>query len=514
MSRRKKALIATAFNYAQWSLGTVAAFYVTRLVLGALGKDVYGMWLATGAVLGYAALADLGILGVMPWLFAEADGAKDAPKLRSLLLHGLAVGFVGALVYALIASLLWVVMPGLLHLSPIDRAALRGPVMATIAFTTVAYPLRLFVALRTGLQDYSFLGVLSLVHTLSAPVITVSLTYAGNGLYGVALGPAVPGLIVGGAALVRTARCNPELFREAPGFQWATLKNIFASGTGQWFGTIGWQLAFASDSVIIAHLGYRSLVPVYSITSRLGLTLMQISWGLPDSTSVGLAQLNAEGSRTRVASVVAALLRFHLITAGAIACGVLAGNFGFVTGWTGADLYGGSLLNAVFALDTMALSVAHALVVPAAVLGARLKIGLVTLVNGGLHVVLALLLGRYWGLVGVAAATSISALLTSIPIGAKSVTELTSLNLRTLLHEILGPWLLRVVPCAAIALLAGWLLLRASVHERWGRGSAFAIGLFGGGAVGVVYLFGVRPMMRDLPFGPKLRRVLGALRLV
>ncbi len=166
MSRRKNALIATAFNYAQWGLGLIAAFYVTRLVLAVLGKDVYGMWLATGAVLGYAALADLGILGVMPWMFADADGKKDTPALRSLLIHGLAAGVTGGIIYAALATALWISLPGLLHLSPDDRAALRGPVAATITLTAMGYPLRLFGALRLGLQDYSFTGVLTILHTL------------------------------------------------------------------------------------------------------------------------------------------------------------------------------------------------------------------------------------------------------------------------------------------------------------------------------------------------------------
>ena len=268
MSRRKNALIATAFSYAQWGLGTIAAFYVTRLVLGVLGKDVYGMWLATGAVLGYAALADLGILGVMPWLFAEADGKKDTAQLRSLLIHGIAAGVTGGIFYALVATVLWIALPGLLHLSPDDRTALRGPVIATIVLTAAGYPLRLLLALRSGLQDYSFTGVLALVQTVLTLVITVSLVYAGHGLYGVALGAPVPGIIMGVAALARTARRNPELLREVPELQWPVLQNIVVSGTGQWVGSLGWQLAYASDSVILAHLGYRSLVPVFVITRR------------------------------------------------------------------------------------------------------------------------------------------------------------------------------------------------------------------------------------------------------
>lgn len=99
---------------------------------------------------GYAALANLGILGVMPWLFAEADGDGDACKLKSLLMHGLAAGIGCGIVHAAVATVLWIVVPGLLHLSPVDRAAFRSPVIATIALTTVGHPLRLFIALRNG----------------------------------------------------------------------------------------------------------------------------------------------------------------------------------------------------------------------------------------------------------------------------------------------------------------------------------------------------------------------------
>ena len=178
------------------------------------------------------------------------------------------------------------------------------------------------------------------------------------------------------------------------------------------------------------------------------------------------------------------------------------------------DLFGGSTLNAVFALDVIVLSIVHSLTVPAAVLGARVKIGFATMVHGGVHLVVALLLGRCWGLVGVAAATAISGLLTTLPVGAKTVTELTSLTLRTILRDVIGSWTLRLVPCGAVALLAGRFLARMSVLDGWPRSGALTAGLLAGGGIGVTYLLSVRPLVRDLPFGPKMRRVLATLRIV
>jgi len=514
MSRQRNALVAAAFSYGQTILGVAAAFYVTRFLIRALGQDRYGMWLATGAMLGYAAFADLGILGVMPWLFAEADGRKDDAQTKSLVAHGTLAGVAAGFVYAALAVILWAGLPGLLHLSPDDRAALRGPVIALAALTAVGYPLRLFAAMRNGLQDYTFIGICALVQTILNVVLVVALTRAGMGLYGLALGTVVPGLVTAVAALLRTFSRSPWLFRAWPKPQWSVVRSILASGTGQWFGTIGWTLAFASDSVVIASLGHRNLVPMFVVTSRLGLTLMQMAWTLPDSTSVGLAQLNAEGHEARVGEVVAALLRMHLLAAGVIACVVIAGNMGFVSVWVGADLYGGGRLTAVFAVDVIMLSLVHALVVPVAVLGRRLLVGLVTLLNGGVHMVLAFVLGHFWGLVGVAIATALSSLVTSVPVGIKLISAVTTLSPKMMSRDILRPWTLRIVPCSMAALLAAWASARLGFAQNMGRYGALGGSLAGACMVGLLCVYGMRPLIRDLPFGPRMRRALGAVRLV
>jgi O-antigen/teichoic acid export membrane protein len=240
---------------------------------------------------------------------------------------------------------------------------------------------------------------------------------------------------------------------------------------------------------------------------------MQFAWALPDSASIGLAQLNAEGNQERVTATVSALLRMHLLLAGGVICVVLAVNAGLVRVWIGPDLYGGTRLNGLFAVDVVALSVAHALCVPAAVLGRRLSVGIVTLANGVVHILLAIVLGGKFGLEGVAAATFLSALVTTIPLAAAFLRERTTLDSRALL-ALVAVWSVRVVPCAALAALTGWLCAQASLTGRLGPRAPLILGTAAATALGVVYLYSMRTIVRDLPFSAKLRRILGAFRLV
>jgi hypothetical protein len=229
---------------------------------------------------------------------------------------------------------------------------------------------------------------------------------------------------------------------------------------------------------------------------------------------VGLAQLNAEeqGEKKRVAEVIMALLRLQLLAAGALACGLLAGNYGFVSLWVGSSMFGGPRLNAAFALAVVALSMAHALIVPTGVLGKRLIVGFLTLANGVVHIGLALVLGRIWGLTGVAAATTLSALLTTIPGGAVLTVSMVPLSIRRIVHDAIGPWAWRMVPSALLGAGAGWLVTRPALAGA-GRSAAFFAGLLGAAIVGAAYLVIMRPLTRDLPVGPKVRRVLERLRL-
>ena len=503
MSRIRRAAITAGFTYVQYGLAIGGSLVLIPMAISIVGARHYGLWLATGELLGYAAMADLGVIGVLPWMIAEADGRRDRAALRSLVANGLVVGALVGMAYAAVAAALWTVMPDALGLTADDRGVV-GPALALVAFAAVlTYPLRVFNAVLIGLQDAAFNGVLGVTQSLLNVGIAMAMLWNGYGILSLAAAAAVSSSVIGVASLGRACVLAPDLFTRWPRPKPAAIGHLLSNGVGGWLGAFGWQLA-ASSGLIIGFVGHPEWIAAYAVTAKLGTLSTQLAWVLPDSGLVGLAQLHGEPDRNwRVQEVVLMLLRLHLLLAGAAACALLAFNPAFVRLWIGSSLFGGLLLNAVLAGVVLSHSFTHGLVTMASALGARMRTGIVVLVNGLLYVGGAVLLGRAWELPGVAGAAILAALLTSVPAGILLLRATAGVGAGATLGVVLS-WAPRMAPAAIAALAVGILSPRLGL----------ALTVVASGGVGLLYVWLMRPLYAGLPLDPRLSRWLVSLRLV
>jgi hypothetical protein len=246
-------------------------------------------------------------------------------------------------------------------------------------------------------------------------------------------------------------------------------------------------------------------VPVYACTIKLCATLTQLGWVVPDSGLIGLAQLHgAEPRSERLAARVVALLHLHLLLAGASACMVLAFNPAFVTRWVGAAFFAGLPLNAILAAGVVSVSMVHGFHTVAAVLGRRMAVGVVTLVNAAVQVGVAIVLGHRLGLLGVAAASIVSAAVTSMPAGVVLLRSVTMVTIDEFTKDAIKPWLRRCAPLVAIAAVVGVLSTRLGVGFA---GCSAAV-------IAAAYLWQMRALYRILPLDPRWARWLVSLRLL
>lgn len=505
MSRKRKAAAIAAFGYIQFGLAMVTGIFLVPLTLRSLGARTWGVWLASGEVLAYASMADLGVLGVLQWLLAETEGRRDRDETSKLLSQGVWLGAGMAVVYVSVALVLWELLPSALFLTAADRQLVGPPLALLVVFTALTYPVTAYRALIIGMQDVWFNGVLSLVLSALGALLTVVLLLSGYGLYALALAAAVPAVLGVTVSLIRAAKIAPDVVWRLSPPRADYLRRLLTNGFGAWLGALGWQLLAASNSIVIVYMGHPEWVPVFACTAKVAAMSMQLSWVLPDSGHIGLAQLYGErrGS-ARVGPVVLMMQRVHVLIAGVAACGVLVFNPAFVTRWVGPHLFGGLSLNALLAMGVIVHSFAHGLVTSASIVGNRPRVGALVFVNGVVQLPLAVVLGHRFGLNGVAWAGLVAAAMTVIPGGLVLLRPSTSLTARAMVSELIAPWAMRAIPFLAIAAAIGAFYQSLGL---WLSAAAAAM-------VCLAYAWHMRPLYAALPLGPRWTEWLVRLRIL
>ena len=497
--------MGAAFTYGQFFLALGAAFLVTPQVLGIIGSRDYGLWLSSGELLGYFLLLDFGVFAVLPWLIAQAEGQQDPAGIKRLLSQGLAVACVLLLLLFGVVGASWHFAPGFLHLSPGEWRQLAPPLAVLVVLLGVNLPLNIFTPLLTGLQDVKFLGCMGLLKVVVAPALTLGLLFTGHGLYALALGTALFSPLVGGAAFFRVRHLAPELLRDWPRPSWQATMRLFRESSGAWLGSAGVQLMERSSAVVLTLLGNPAIVPVLVCTSRIGQTLTQMAWVMPDSALIGLAQLSAEDKPERLREVTLSIIRLNLVLAGLMACVVLAINPAFVRIWVGDRYFGGLLLNLLLAVEVLTASLNHALATVVAVQGHRFSIGVATLVQGAIYLVLALGLTRRYSLEGLLVADLVAPFCSMVPVSLWLLQRNYGLRLKQITVDLGTLVSVRILPC----------LLFAGAYGRWRGGAASLPELV---AAGVCLSFGylrvMGPQLDTFPLPTRVRTFLQRAHLV
>lgn len=490
MSRTVRASIAAAFTYMQAAVNIATGLWLIPFILGHLGARVYGLWLASGELLAYAALADLGVLITLPWLIAEADGRGDRDRMRHLVSTGTAAATLSAALYGVLAIVLWECFPQLLKLGPVEHRIIRGPLLLLAISGCLMQPLRAFGSVLSGLQDVRFNGIVNFVGWLIGFVLCVGFLARGWGLYGLALADIVPALVTGIWTAFRVWSIAPDLLQGWPRPSWIDIRRLFVEGVGTWIAGWGWRLIAASDSLVLGMLGRPTAVAALACTNKMAQALVQLSWVPCDSGLIGLAQLSGERLVQRLREAIVVMIRVYLALAGAAACVVLAVNPAFVRAWVGPDLYAGGFANGLIAILAVTMTFGHAVAVVPSVLGERLRVGVATFVSGVLHLGIAFTLGMRFGIAGVVLAGIVSHGIVFCALAWKAFSRATGTTELALAADVIVPWAWRSVP----------LLVVAFVLERFIGTPPLLITIPAGGLIALVVMILMKPLY--IEFGP------------
>ena len=498
MTRTQRFLTGFVTGYAHMILATIAGLWLTPFFLHRLGQSTYGLWLVGTQIIAYLLLMDLGIVALLPRETAYVTGRTgrhDAPELRHLIEKTLTLACVQTPVVlaAALFSLWWL---------PSSWAGLRVPLAVVLGLFVVTFPLRVFQAALTGLQDLAFVARTQFIAWVAGTLINIVLVFQGFTLSALAAGWCVTQAVVIGACGLRLAWVFPGamprrlLFSECRSARDYLMRSIWVSVS-----QIAQVLLNGTDVMIVGGLlGPAAVVP-YACTGKLVSVLANQPQAILQSAAPALSELRTTADRGRLFQVSAALAQATLAVSGLVACVVLAVNAGFVRWWVGPEQFGGVTLTLLLLAAMMIRHFNTTNVYALFCFGHERRLALTGLGDGLATLAISWLLVRSFGLIGAPLGAIAGVVLVSAPLNLAELSRETGVS-RSHIIATLAPWLWRFTAVAIVAGLTG----------TWFQPSSFVLLAILGGSAGLFYsLAVVAPLLRS-PAGVYLRPMLARAR--
>lgn len=399
-SRRRGAAVMLAGGYANLLLLTVQGLVLVPLYLRHLGTEAYGAWMASGDLLGWLAVLDLGIAGVSSQRMAAAHGRGHRRRVGEYFGTGLVVQAALVVVLTVLAVAAAPRVPGWVRLSGPAGAELAG----CFAVAGVATGLGLLGNVAGGLalstQRMVFVNLAVFVSGVAGIAATLGLLLAGHGLWALALGMLVRGgvmlLAVGGHA----AWVLRHDLRVRARVRWRVVRELAALSPVTVLTMLGNAAVARSDAVLIALFYGPATVTVYVLTRRAADMLALFLARIGAAVYPGFAHLVGGGDRARAAAVLSQVGRVYFWSAVPSVALYLALNRTFVEVWVGAGQFAGQGVTLLVGLNVLVVGWAALVTYVLGAAGQIARSGLTIFAEAVLRVALALALLSALGLPG------------------------------------------------------------------------------------------------------------------
>ncbi|MGH9450306.1 MAG: lipopolysaccharide biosynthesis protein [Terriglobia bacterium] len=247
----------------------VVSVILTPILVHHLGALYYGMWVLVTSLLDYYGLLDLGIRYTLQRFVSRYHGVNDRKGLNETLATAtLGMAAIGALLCAA-SFLLAAILPHFFNVTGASRSIFQELVVLEGLSVAVVFPARVLGAYVCGLQRFDLYNVGVVVTGVLRAVFFVVVLDHGFGVLGVVevtLGIAVLTLVINWW-LVRWADRGVSLHWRLA--RWVRLRELGHFSVYVFLSSIGDQLRFYTDSIVIARFLTVALTTPFDVVTRL-----------------------------------------------------------------------------------------------------------------------------------------------------------------------------------------------------------------------------------------------------
>ena len=270
--RNRRAVLTALSSFGARAIGIATVLISVPLVVGYLGADDYGLWIAVTSLVGVLSLSDLGLGNGLMQFVSEAkgrDNESDAQLYTSSAFYMLcAISAVLLLVFTLISQFLsWAGIFNASALQSADQADMAVAVLVVV--TLLAMPVGLVTQVRLGLQEGFNNGLWQAVGSLAslaAILLAVHLRLSIPWLVLALVGPLAVASVVNGVTLLRKHR---HLIPRPSLVSWPIASRVVKLGLVFFFLQVAFAVTVSTDNLLVARILGASRVAEYAIPAKL-----------------------------------------------------------------------------------------------------------------------------------------------------------------------------------------------------------------------------------------------------
>ena len=449
---------AAAFGYVALVLGFVQGIVLVPLHIKYVAPSLYGGWLASGNILAYLGLFDLGFGDAIKQRISFVYGGRDGRALSAAI--GTGMGLMAALsMLPLLAGIVCLrPVTGLLHIEAADQHAFGISFLMAALATSLSMLFSGVSALLAGLQRQFVIGAVNTIASLAGIGVTVWGLIHGYGLPAIAAGLLAGSLlsvVVGGFYALRV--CVRLLPGRASRFSTLELRNTLKVSSWTFLSNLAYTLSYQLDTLVIAATVGAAKATAYAFTKKACDIVTMICLRVPSATLPALAHLAGEGDVQRATASSLSVVRLTTSIAAVGFGGAILLNRSFVRAWVGSAFFAGPRVSALLGIAAFAGILCSAYNSGMYALGRPSLAAKVYMTEGILRATLTIVFCRLAGLEGVAWAGFVALAAISFPFNLWAYGRCFAIHA---LHELRHLFAVVVAVAATmlpVSILSGWL---------------------------------------------------------
>jgi O-antigen/teichoic acid export membrane protein len=395
-------------TYVVYGASVVSALVLTPVIVHALGKDAYGLWVFIGSITVFVALLDLGVGPSVVRFGAHARGAKAPEEISALASVGIVVYAVIGALSVLAGIVLAIVVPYLISLPSDLVGPARAATLLVVAGVAARFPLGLFNNLLLGQQRYDIVNLGNLAGLVVYFVLVAAILPFNGGIVLLATITLVATLVRLGLPLLWLRHELPFLELRRALVSRGRVRELMAFSWHNFLIHLSAKVAYSSDVVVVGIVLGTKAAALYGVPSRIFALVMGLGTGATNLLYPAFAELEGAEARERQRHLLLSGLRLGMALMLLLALPLVFIPDQLIYGWIGPG-WGPS--SAVLALFGVVLIVHQPLQLLSQYLMARglqRHLATILLIVVGANLVLSVVLARAVGIWGVAFATLVT----------------------------------------------------------------------------------------------------------